>query len=147
MSGDIIIHPQGTYYNHPLYLQTAKGTGGVKLVVVLQVREHIQMGQCTWTPPVGSAGTYYYQCGSPFCNGRTSYCECYSRCLGQAGNHADPTCQQGSPNLEIFADNPRESTGYIAGWYREVLKGSRRTKPWDQGDRQIFPRTNTYFRP
>ena len=147
MSGDIVVHPQGNYYNHPLYLQTAQGTGGVNLVSGVTGQGAYSNEALQWTPPVGSAGTYYYQCGSHAAMVGQVIVNATQGVLGQAGNHADPTCQQGSPNLEIFADNPRESTGYIAGWYREVLKGSRRTKPWDQGDRQIFPRTNTYFRP
>ena len=147
MSGDIVVHPQGNYYNHPLYLQTAQGTGGVNLVSGVTGQGAYSNESLEWTAPAGSAGTYYYQCGNHAAMIGQVIVNATQGVLGQAGNHADPTCQQGSPNLEIFADNPRESTGYIAGWYREVLKGSRRTKPWDQGDRQIFPRTNTYFRP
>ena len=147
MSGDIVVHPQGNYYNHPLYLQTAQGTGGVNLVSGVTGQGAYSNESLQWTAPAGSAGTYYYQCGNHAAMVGQVIVNATQGVLGQAGNHADPTCQQGSPNLEIFADNPRESTGYIAGWYREVLKGSRRTKPWDQGDRQIFPRTNTYFRP
>jgi len=147
MSGNIVVHPQGTYYNHPLYLQTATGTGGVNLLSGVTGQGAYSHGTVSWTAPIGSAGTYYYQCGFHSAMYGEVIVQATQGVLGQAGNHDDDSCQKGSPNLEIFANNPRESTGYIAGWYREVLKGSRRTKPWDQGDRQIFPRTNTYFRP
>ena len=146
MTGNIVVHAVGTYYNHPLYLQTVAGIGGAQVSGVTG-QGALSNGGLEWTAPAGSAGTYYYQCGTHAAMGGQVVVNATPGVIGQAGNHADPTCQIGSPNLEIFADNPRESTGYIAGWYREVLKGSRRTKPWDQGDRQIFPRTNTYFRP
>jgi len=147
MTGNIVVHPKGTYYNHPLYLKTAAGTGTGNQVSGATGQGANSNEQLVWTAPTGSAGTYYYQCSLHSGMVGQVVVNSPQGVLGQAGNHADPTCQKGSPNLEIFAENPRESTGYIAGWYREVLKGSRRTKPWDQGDRQIFPRTNTYFRP
>jgi subtilisin family serine protease len=146
MSGDIVVHPQGAYYNHPLFLQTVTGPGGTQVsgVTGQGVYSH---GQVVWTAPAESAGTYYYQCGVHSAMYGEVIVTATQGVLGIAGNHADASCQKGSPNLEIFATNPRESTGYIAGWYRDVLKGSRRTKSWDQGNRQIFPRSNTYFRP
>ena len=143
MTGNIIIHPQGTYYNHPLYLMTTSNAQ----VSGATGQGSYSNGIVVWTAPVGSAGTYKYQCGVHSAMFGDVIVNATTGVLGQPGNHADNSCQKGSPNLEIFASNPREATGYIAGWYREVLKGSRRTKPWDQGDRQIFPRTNTYFRP
>ena len=147
MTGNIVVHPKGTYYNHPLYLKTAAGTGTGNQVSGATGQGAMANGQIEWTAPQGSAGTYYYQCSLHSAMVGQVIVNATQGVLGIAGNHADNTCQKGSPNLEIFADNPRESTGYIAGWYKEVLKGNRRTKPWDQGDRQIFPRTNTYFRP
>ena len=147
MTGNIVVHPKGTYYNHPLYLKTAAGTGSGNQVSGATGQGAYSNEELVWTAPGGSAGTYYYQCGLHSAMVGQVVVNAAQGVIGLAGNHADPTCQKGSPNLEIFAENPRESTGYIAGWYREVLKGNRRTKPWDQGDRQIFPRTNTYFRP
>jgi plastocyanin len=146
MSGNIVVHPAGTYYNHPLFLQTVFGLGGAQVSGATGQGSYSH-GEVVWTAPAGSAGTYYYQCGVHSAMYGDVIVNATQGVLGQAGNHHDATCQKGSPNLEIFAENPRESTGYIAGWYRDVLKGSRRTKSWDQGDRQIFPRTNTYFRP
>ena len=146
MSGNIVVHPVGTYYNHPLFLQTVSGAGGTQVSGATGQGSYSH-GEVVWTAPAGSAGTYYYQCGIHLAMYGEVIVNATQGVLGQAGNHADSSCQKGSPNLEIFATNPRESTGYIAGWYRDTLKGSRRTKPWDQGDRQIFPRTNTYFRP
>ena len=127
-------------------MQTVAGIGGAQVSGVIG-QGALSNQALEWTAPAGSAGTYYYQCGVHSAMQGQVVVNATTGVIGQAGNHADPTCQKSSPNLEIFAENPRESTGYIAGWYREVLKGSRRTKPWDQGDRQIFPRTNTYFRP
>jgi plastocyanin len=147
MTGNIVVHAKGTYYNHPLYLKTTAGTGTGNQVSGATGQGANSNDEIQWTAPTGSAGTYYYQCSLHSGMVGQVVVNSPQGVLGQAGNHADNSCQKGSPNLEIFADNPRESTGYIAGWYREVLKGSRRTKPWDQGDRQIFPRTNTYFRP
>ena len=147
MTGNIVVHPKGTYYNHPLYLKTAAGTGTGNQVSGATGQGANSNDSVQWTAPQGSAGTYYYQCSLHSSMVGQVVVNVPQGVIGLPGNHADNTCQKGSPNLEIFADNPRESTGYIAGWYREVLKGSRRTKPWDQGDRQIFPRTNTYFRP
>lgn len=147
MTGNIVVHPKGTYYNHPLYLKTAAGTGTGNQVSGATGQGANSNEEIEWTAPAGSAGTYYYQCSLHSAMVGQVIVNATQGVLGLPGNHADNTCQKGSPNLEIFADNPRESTGYIAGWYREVLKGNRRTKPWDQGDRQIFPRTNTYFRP
>lgn len=147
MTGNIVVHPAGTYYNHPLYLKTAAGTGTGNQVSGATGQGSNSNGEVVWTAPAGSAGTYYYQCSLHSAMVGQVIVNTPQGVIGLPGNHADVSCQKGSPNLEIFADNPRESTGYIAGWYREVLKGNRRTKPWDQGARQIFPRTNTYFRP
>lgn len=147
MTGNIVVHPKGTYYNHPLYLKTAAGTGTGNQVSGATGQGANSNDQLVWTAPQGSAGTYYYQCSLHTAMVGQVVVTTPQGVIGLAGNHADNTCQKGSPNLEIFAENPRESTGYIAGWYRDVLKGSRRTKPWDQITRQIFPRTNTYFRP
>ena len=143
MTGNIVVHPKGTYYNHPIYLVDTNGNP----ISGVTGQGAYSNETLEWTAPSGSAGSYKYQCGVHSAMFGDVIVNATTGVLGIAGNHADPSCQKGSPNLEIFADNPRESTGYIAGWYREVLKGSRRTKPWDQGDRQIFPRTNTYFRP
>ena len=147
MTGNIVVHPKGTYYNHPLYLKTTAGTGTGNQVSGATGQGAMANGQIEWTAPQGSAGTYYYQCSLHSAMVGQVIVNATQGVLGLPGNHADTTCQKGSPNLEVFASNPRESAGYIGGWYKETLKGNRRTKPWDQGDRQIFPRTNTYFRP
>ncbi len=64
-----------------------------------------------------------------------------------SGTFADITCQKGSPNSYILTRNPREETGYIAGWYTQTLKGHRRNEELNTGvNIQLFPRTNSFFR-
>ena len=64
-----------------------------------------------------------------------------------SGTFADITCQCDSPNSYILTSNPREETGYIAGWYTQTLKGHRRNDELYTGANiQLFPRTNSFFR-
>ena len=49
------------------------------------------------------------------------------------GGFTDPTCQKGSPNLYLRAENPRKTSGQIG-----EVKGERKTTG------QTFPRVNTY---
>ena len=64
-----------------------------------------------------------------------------------SGTFADITCQCDSPNSYILTSNPREETGYIAGWYTQTLKGHRRNEELNTGANiQLFPRTNSFFR-
>ena len=67
----------------------------------------------------------------------------------------DRTCSGGlnplfggatSTNREIKAINPRNVSGLIDGWYKETLKGERRETYMFYGA-QMFPRTNTFYRP
>ena len=51
-----------------------------------------------------------------------------------------------SSTREIRAINPRPTTGLIDGWYKETLKGHRRPSTSFQ-NAQMYPRTNTYYRP
>lgn len=144
MSGDIVIHPAGTYYDHPLYIKTVQGSGTGNQVSGATNQGALK-GSVEWTPT--TAGTYYYQCG----NHSAMYGEIViiakPGSLGQAGNLDDNSCQQGSPNREIFCDNPRNKSVWKGGWKKDTLNGRRKTEPRDNGNRQIFPRTNTYFRP
>ena len=57
------------------------------------------------------------------------------------GSFVNPDCQKGTWNAYLLANNPRLTTGYIAGFFKE-LKGVRNVgKPY--ANRQVFPRTNT----
>ena len=65
----------------------------------------------------------------------------------------DATCQGynnglffNSPNLEITVKSSRYETGYQGGWYKDQLKGERRDPQLVQ-DAQMYPRTNSYYRP
>ena len=73
------------------------------------------------------------------------------------GSFADSTCQGGhgapiaywdSPNLELRVDNPRPTTGYLGGWYKDSLKGKRVIEDLHVLQHaQLFPRQNVYHRP
>ena len=67
----------------------------------------------------------------------------------------DRTCDGGgnplyggstSTSKEIKAINPRNVSGIIDGWYKETLKGHRRPS-YSFNNAQMYPRTNTYYRP
>tara|TARA_X000000368_G_scaffold129848_1_gene102091 strand:+ start:1169 stop:3376 length:2208 start_codon:yes stop_codon:yes gene_type:complete len=66
------------------------------------------------------------------------------RTCGGGGNalHGGST----STNREIRAINPRNVSGLIDGWYKETLKGERRPA-YMFYNAQMYPRTNTYYRP
>jgi len=67
----------------------------------------------------------------------------------------DRTCDGGgnplyggstSTSKEIKAINPRNVSGIIDGWYKETLKGHRRPS-YSFNNAQMYPRTNTFYRP
>ena len=67
----------------------------------------------------------------------------------------DRTCDGGgnplyggstSTSKEIKAINPRNVSGLIDGWYKETLKGHRRPSH-SFNNAQMYPRTNSYYRP
>ena len=71
------------------------------------------------------------------------------------GMFDDRTCDGGgnplhggstSSTREIRAINPRSVSGLIDGWYKETLKGHRRAS-YSFNNAQMYPRTNTYYRP
>ena len=66
------------------------------------------------------------------------------RTCGGGGNalHGGST----STTREIRAINPRNVSGLIDGWYKETLKGERRPA-YMFYNAQMYPRTNTYYRP
>ena len=64
MGGQIIVHAAGTLHNHPVYLKTAATTGTGDLISGA-TGQGANLGSddpATYTFPLGSAGTYYYQC-------------------------------------------------------------------------------------
>ncbi len=71
------------------------------------------------------------------------------------GSMSDTTCD-GSGAMQYFANdapelrctNPRPISGIVDGWYKETLKGHRRHEEVPNfGNVQLYPRTNTYYRP
>jgi plastocyanin/subtilisin family serine protease len=128
MSGDIVIHPAGTYWNHPLYIKTVQGSGTGNQVSGA-TNQGSTSGNVGWTP--NTPGTFYYQCGLH----SAMYGEIVIEST-QAGTFIDPTCQKGSPNLYLHAKNPRKD---ITGMISEQV-GNRSTG-------LTFPRTATFNRP
>ncbi len=73
------------------------------------------------------------------------------------GDFSDATCQGAngapflywdSPNVELRVDNPRPTSGYLGGWYKETLKGKRVMEDIHHLQKaQLFPRQNIYHRP
>ena len=151
MQGDIVVHPRGTYADHPIWIRYTNGTN------VPNVLNNGHNGGVTeWTPgtpanPSLEYVDYTYQCGNhssmkgvirvlnPWWNTN----------VGKEGGHDDPKCQQGSPNREVFCNNPRPTEGYISGWKQATLNGRRRTTREDNNanqNRQLYPRTNGFYR-
>ena len=70
------------------------------------------------------------------------------------GNFADATCRGSNGGLyfdsdviELRVDNPRPESGYLAGWYKDTLKGHRRdTELPKLGSIQVYPRQNILYR-
>ena len=141
MGGQIIVHPAGTYYDHPLYIKTVQGTGTSNQVTGATNQGTMNNkipGNLVWTPTV--AGTYYYQCAMH--NGMRGeiVVQAPTGVLGQNGNFADPTCQKDSPNAYILCENPRPTSGEI----KQTL-GERISEQKAGESRQMFPRTKTIY--
>ena len=140
MGGQIIVHPTGTYYDHPFRIRVSDGGADVNTPAAInQGANHNAVdGNVQWTPNV--PGTYFYQCamhpamkGEIIVNSTTGV-------IGQDGNFADPTCQKESPNLYILCENPRATSGSL----QQVL-GERITTVKPTTYRQVFPRTRTFW--
>ena len=146
MGGQIVVHAAGTYYNHPLYIKSVQGGGTSNQVAnVTNQGSNSVHNSVSWTPPNGSAGTYYYQCSLHTAMYGEIIVQAPAGALGQAGNHGDDTCQQGSPNRVILGVNPRPTSGQMGTWYHN-LKGNRLTTPKPTTSGVVFPRTNNYHR-
>lgn len=106
---------------HPFEIRTTLGGQPVAGVV----NNGTTNGVVSWTPSVGDAGTYYYQCTvHGGMNGPIVVI------ASSQGTQADITCQQGSPNLTAAAAVGQKSTG---GYILEKV-GSRSSG-------QTFPRS------
>ena len=140
MGGQIIVHPTGTYYDHPFRIRVSdQGPDVSTPAAINQGANHSAVdGNVQWTPNV--PGTYFYQCamhsgmkGQIIVNSTTGV-------IGQDGNFADPTCQKDSPNLYILCENPRATSGSL-----QLVLGERVSVPKTGTTRQLFPRTRTFW--
>ena len=139
VGGQIVVHAAGTYYNHPLYIKTAQGTGTSNQVTGATNQgsnraEDVVSWQAT------AAGTYYYQCALHSGMNGQIVVTAQPGVLGQNGNLSDPTVQKDSPNRYILAVNPRPTSGLMGD-----VKGSRVPVPKAGTSRQLFPRTRTVY--
>jgi len=128
MSGDIVVHPVGTYYNHPFYIKTVQGSGTGNQVSGVTNQGALK-GNVRWIP--NTSGTFYYQCGV----NSSMYGEIIIN-PSSGGTFSDDSCQKGSPNLYLHAKNPRQN---VEGMIIEQV-----------GDRSTgltYPRAATFNRP
>ena len=148
--GQIVVHPQGTYYYHPLNFQTNNQLGGPapsQGTIISQGSPSFKHANpISWNTQGVPEGTYYYVHGSNANMWGEIHIVAKGGTLGQAGNFADLSCQKDSPNQEIMAYNPRKDGGLLSGWNKSSLKGYRRHDEFNlQRDIQIYPRTNTLY--
>ena len=147
--GTINIYPEGHFYSHPLYIKTNQSTGTGNQVsnpaATGQGRKRYEEGSITWTPT--AIGTYYY-CHETHANmSGEIIVQANIGKIGQVGNMADESCQQGSPNLTMNAVSPRKLQVLQDGWNKKSLKGHRRNDEIKMRALQMFPRTNSFYRP
>ena len=146
MTGSIIVHPAGALYNHPLYIKTALSSGTSNQVASGVTGQGATNGNVIWDTTGVTPGTYYYQCGIHSNMNGQIVVNAKPGVIGQAGNFADPTCSKGSPNREIFCENPRNKSAWKGGWKKDTLNGRRRTEQRDQyANRQVYPRVNSLY--
>ena len=146
--GEIIIHAQGTYYDHPLNFQTNNAVGGQVVTTGILTNNgsnRRESGVVSWETQGVAEGTYYYVHGVHGNMWGEIVVIARQGVLGQAGNFADLSCQKDSPNTEMMNISPR-TTGLLSGWNKSHLKGYRRHDEFKlQRDIQIFPRTNSLY--
>tara|TARA_B100001250_G_scaffold33512_1_gene27201 strand:+ start:2270 stop:5224 length:2955 start_codon:yes stop_codon:yes gene_type:complete len=147
--GTINIYPAGHFYSHPLYIKTNQSTGTGNQVsnpaAIGQGRKRYEEGTISWVPT--ALGTYYY-CHETNANmsGEIIVVANTGK-IGQTGNMADESCQQGSLNLTMNAVSPRKLQVLQDGWNKKSLKGHRRHDEAKVRALQMFPRTNSFYRP
>ena len=152
MQGDIVVHPRGTFNNHPLYIVDSNSTQ-----VSNVINQGYSAGPVEWTPGFSAVGNsqsvdYVYICGNhssmqgiirvlnPWWNTN----------IGKPGSYDDVMGQKNSPNREIFCINSRPTEGYVSGFKQSTLNGRRRTDREDNNvnqNRQLYPRTNGFYQP
>ena len=137
---------------HPFYIKTTNTTGTADQVTT--ANSGCLAGQPTNQGTIGgtstnseveftphTAGTYYGVCSNHSGMSMAINVLPVPAAVQDPGSFVNPDCQKGTWNAYLLANNPRLTTGYIAGFFKE-LKGVRNVgKPY--ANRQVFPRTNT----
>ena len=142
----------GATTGHPFYIKTTNTTGTGDLATPANsgcpAGQPTNQGttggssgtEVTWSPH--TAGTYYGVCGNH--SGMSFKIEVLPvpAAVSDPGGFHNVDCSKGSLNAYMQGKNPRLTTGYIGGWFRDTLKGVRDVgKPY--ANRQLFPRPNT----
>lgn len=136
----------GASWTHPLYIRDSSGNN---IPGVTGQGFANNATQVIWTPGSAYSGqTVKYQCGN-HSNMEGSIVINAASNIGQQGGYDDGTCSKGSPNREVFCNNPRSTTGYISGFKQSTLNGRRTTDREDNNlnyNRQIYPRVNGLYK-
>ena len=138
---------------HPFYIKTTNTTGTADLATPANsgcpAGQPTNQGttggssgtEVTWSPH--TAGTYYGVCSAH--GGMSFKIEVLPvpAAVSDPGGFHNPDCSKGSWNAYMQGKNPRPTTGYIGGWFRDTLKGVRNVgKPY--ANRQVYPRPVSY---
>ena len=137
---------------HPFYIKTTNTTGTADQVNATNsgclagqptnqgtIGGSISSSEVEFTPHI--AGTYYGVCSNH--SGMSIKIDVLPvpAAVQDPGSFVNPDCSKGTWNAYLLGKNPRLTSGYIAGFFKE-LKGVRNVgKPY--ANRQVFPRTNT----
>ena len=152
MQGDIVVHPRGTYTDHPLFIKDSNGNN-----VSNVINNGHNGGTVEWTPGLSAVGNleyvdYTYQCGNHSSMQGTIRVRnpWWNTNINKPGNYDDVMGQVGSPNREVFCTNTRPTSGYVSGFKQSTLNGRRRTDREDNNanqNRQLYPRVNGFYQP
>ena len=144
---------------HPFYVSQFKldgflGTGSPPRGQVSWFpHQGVTSGTLNCTPPTGSAGDYYYQCGDTSSGHQSQHSvgwpEGILRVLTPR-DFSDVSVGAGSVNKYLQTKNPRADVdGFPSRWYQQQLKGRRRddeTGLNSFANIQLYPRENVYHR-
>ena len=144
---------------HPFYVSQFKldgflGTGSPPRGQVSWFpHQGVTSGTLNCTPPIGSAGDYYYQCGDTSSGHQSQHSvgwpEGILRILTPR-DFSDVSVGAGSVNKYLQTKNPRADVdGFPSRWYQQQLKGRRRddeTGLNSFANIQLYPRENVYHR-